>query len=77
MRIGLLMRMKRGICSTWEYFLPLFSVMTADQADEKGLCENCEWAYHSHPIVFPKGTKLCTRAFKAHFLPGLKMCNCA
>jgi len=75
MRIGLLIRKKT--CSVWEYFLPLFSVMTAGEAERKEMCKDCEWAYHSHPIVFPEGTKLCTKAFKVYFLPGLKMHDCA
>jgi len=74
--IGLLMRTKSGI-ARWFYFLPLFEVMTAIEADKAGMCENCEWGFHSHPIVFPRGTKLCTLAFKRVYKPELKMCDLA
>ena len=76
--IGLMMRTKSGI-ARWFYFLPLFlsSIITAVEAENRRLCENCEWGYYSHPIVFPEGTKLCTLAFKKVYKPELKMCDMA
>jgi len=59
----------------WRYFsfLELFPVMIDTEADKRGLCKNCDWAYHCHPILMPSGTKLCTRLFRKWYMPKLRI----
>lgn len=40
----------------------LSKILTDQQTGTR--CDNCPWAFRCHPIVEPKGTKLCTLDFK-------------
>lgn len=72
MIVGLAMKASKGWNWCYFSFLDLFSVITATEAEKKGYCKNCDWAWYCHPIL-ADGTKLCTKIFKKYYMPKLKM----
>lgn len=72
MIVSLAMKSRKGW--SWRHFsfLDLFPNMIDGEADRRGYCNNCEWAYYAHPLL-PDGAKLCTRIFKKNYMPKLRI----
>ena len=56
----------------WFSGRPLELVITDRQAEHKGWCQGCRLAFRCHPIVHPRGTKLCTIDFRQKIFPSLR-----
>jgi len=62
----------------WHYynFLELNQVIKCEEAEEKGMCKNCQWAFSCHPMQEIKNgifQKYCTLDFRKKYMPNLKI----